>query len=177
MNKSGKFVILVKPPRKKVFGELSTYDFDNNVRDKSMRRENVLERVASSVSGWASRYANFRDAGFQVRELTPRDDGKYGKGKGTLIEVFRELDNAKQARLAFNLHVAAQRREEEEAAARKRAKQRGETAPAKPKAAKAGKATVQPGEAGTSRRDIRRAAKKVCRKAEGTTQNWRNYLS
>ncbi len=194
MRAHGRFVIYVKPPRKKVFGELSYYDFDDAAKAKDQKREAALNRVASAVTGWSTRYANFKDASFQVREVTPNDAGKYGNRKGTVIDVYKEVDKAKQARLAFELYVRQQQREAEEAEAARKAKQARKDAiaeaarkgveppawavtPAKPKAVKVPKERKPKGESKASgRTQERRAAKRKCREATGSTEKWREYL-
>jgi hypothetical protein len=188
----GKFVIYVKPPRQKHFGELSYYEFDDAKKAKDERRLGALERVASSVTGWATRYAKYKDAGFQVREVTPADNGKYGSRKGTVIDVFKEIDKAKTSRLVFDMLIAAERRQADEDAARAKLKAerkaaiaRGETPPSlppvkkpdKPAKTKSTRSPKQPkAEGELTRRDIRRAAKRACIAKEGSKDNWRNYL-
>ncbi len=182
----GKFIIEVKPPRRKDFGELTVFEYDSAAKQRTDKRYGVLERVASCVTGWQSRYAPYNHASFRVREVLAADDGKYGRRKGTFIDLTKELEKERGARAAFQAALAAERWAEQEAADRKAAKAareaaeaRGEVyvAPAKPKAPKKVRQPKAPKPEGElTRRDIRRAAKRACIAKEGSKDNWRNYL-
>lgn len=173
---SGKFIIEVKPPRHKVFGELTVYTWDSAAQHKQDKRYGVLERVSGCVTGWHSRYAQYRNAEFRVREVLAGDDGKYGKRKGTFIELTKELAKERGSRAAFAAALAAERWAEQEAADRKAAKAKGEkyVAPVKKAKTKTGAKPKADGE--LTRRDVRRAAKRACIAKEGSKDNWRNYL-
>jgi hypothetical protein len=173
----GKFIVEVKPPRRKEFGELTVFEYDSAAKHRHQKRFAVLERVSSCVSGWHSRYAQYRDASFRVRELLADGGNSYGKRKGAVIDIFKELTRERGSRAAFEAALAAERWAEEDAKARKAAKAKGEKYVPPPKVKKVKvKASVVKTAGDVSRRDIRRAAKRACVAKEGNKENWRNYL-
>jgi len=177
----GKLIIEIKKTYRHKFSELSRFEYDNGASQKSARRYGALERTWSCVVGWQSRYEQFRDSSFRVREILANENGSYGRRLGTVINIQKELDRERSARLVFDLLVKKQQAEQEEAEARAAAKRRGEKY-VKPKVAKAPKVKKAKGpkapkaEGELSRRDIRRAAKRACAAKEGNKDNWRAYL-
>lgn len=133
---AGKLIVEIKKKARDKFSQLTYFAYDSASRDRTMRRMAALKRAGDCVAGWQSRYAQFRDASFQVRELTADEAGNYGKRKGTVINLTKEYDKVIQADLVFKLEVQRQQREAEEKEKRRQAKARGEKPEPKAKAAK-----------------------------------------
>ncbi len=171
----GKLVVEVRKTNRQKFSELSRFEYDSAASQKTQRRHGVLERAFSCVVGWQSRYAQFRDNSFQIREILANENGSYGRRLGTIINVHKELDKERTNRLVFELAARKEEADRKEAEARIAAKSRGEKYVKPAKIAKP-KVKAPKAEGDLTRRDIRRAAKRACIAKEGNKENWRAYL-